>query len=224
MALTGEDVRGRRVVVFDFDGTLADTLPTIVATARTVLLAHGLAEGDLGDLSRLVGPPFPQAFSMVYGVSDEEAERITEDYRAIYNHRGLEAWPFFDGIRELLVSLRAVGRLTATASSKNVRTLMLGVEDNDAVGLFDVVEGKRADRGDSKAASIRRALEALGAAPAEAVMVGDRRFDVEAAREVGLPCVGVTYGHTCDPAELVDAGACALAESVDELGRVLLGT
>ena len=66
-------------------------------------------------------------------------------------------------------------------------------------------------------------LERLGFSPDQAVMVGDRRFDAEAAHEAGLPCVGVTVGHTCEPQELVDAGCCALCDTVDDLRRVLLG-
>ena len=50
-----------------------------------------------------------------------------------------------------------------------------------------------------------------------------RVFDAEAAHEAGLPCVGLTMGHTCEPQELVDAGCCALCDTVDDLRRVLLG-
>lgn len=56
----GMDVRGRRLVVFDFDGTLSDTIEGIISTARTVLRKHGLTDEDMGDLRRIVGPPFPE--------------------------------------------------------------------------------------------------------------------------------------------------------------------
>ena len=59
--------------------------------------------------------------------------------------------------------------------------------------------------------------------PQDAVMVGDRFYDVDAATEVGIPCVGVHYAHTCEMAELWDAGAVAVAETVEELGNILLG-
>ena len=54
-------------------------------------------------------------------------------------------------------------------------------------------------------------------------MIGDRRFDVEAAREAGVPCVGVLFGGTADRSELEGAGACAVAEKVDDLRSILLG-
>lgn len=224
MALTGVDVTGRRLVIFDFDGTLADTIPAITATARTVLLGHGLAEDELGDLLRLVGPPFPQAYSLVYGFSPEEAMQITREYREIYHGLGVAAWPLFDGVRELLEDLRAAGRLTAVASSKRSFMVERALEDNGVSALFDVRRGKPSDEEVAKATTIAQVLDDLGLSAADAVMVGDRHHDVEAASACGMPCVGVTYGGAAAPGELEGAGACAVAATVDELRRVLLGS
>ena len=217
------EAASRRLVLFDFDGTLADTVPVITRTARRVLLEHGLTDETLGDLTRLVGPPFPQAYSLVYGFSAEEAAQITEEYRAIYRSLGAEAWPLFDGVRELLEALRAAGRLTAVASSKRMELVQVALADNGVTDLFDVRLGKASDAVSSKAGLIERALDELGVSPDEAVMVGDRHHDVEAAAEVGVPCVGVTYGGASLPGELERAGACAVVDTVDELARVLLG-
>ena len=179
------DAASRRLVLFDFDGTLADTVPVITRTARRVLLEHGLTDETLGDLTRLVGPPFPQAYSLVYGFSAEEAAQITEEYRAIYRSLGAEAWPLFDGVRELLEALRAMGRLTAVASSKRMELVQVALADNRVTDLFDVRLGKASDAESSKAGLIRRALHELGVSAEDAVMVGDRHHDVEAAAEVG---------------------------------------
>lgn len=216
-------VGGRGVVIFDFDGTLADTVESIVAVAREVMVEHGYPEERLGDLRRLVGPPFPQAFSQVYGVTAEEAASITADYRARYRAVGAAAWPFFDGMAGLLARLRAAGKRTAIASSKRAELLAQAISDNRAEPLFDVCCGKLSDEGDSKEKAIMRALDALGAAPDDAVMVGDRHYDVGAALACGIPCVGVTYGGTCEEGELEAAGACVVVDSVEELGRALLG-
>ena len=78
MALSDADVTGRKLVIFDFDGTLANTVPSIVSTARTVLARHGLTEESMGDLKRLVGPPFPQAYEWVYGFSPEVTARAND--------------------------------------------------------------------------------------------------------------------------------------------------
>ncbi len=217
------DVTGRRLVIFDFDGTLANTVPVIVRTARTVLARHGLTDDDMGDLTRLVGPPFPQAYSLVYGFSEDEAAQITAEYRAIYRTIGPEAWPLFDGIVDLLSRLRAAGRLTAVASSKQMPMVRTALADNKITDLFDLVLGKSSDAEGDKIALIARTLRELGVSADDAVMVGDRHHDVEAAAACGVPCVGVTYGGTGTVEELMGAGAWACADTVEELGRVLLG-
>lgn len=221
--LRGMDVSGRRLVVFDFDGTLSDTIAGIIATARTVLRNHGLSDGGMGDLRRLVGPPFPEAFSMVYGFSAEEAAQITEEYRAIYNTLGAEAFPAIPGMAGLADSLHAAGKVLAVASSKRAALLERGMRESGLAPHFDVYLGKLDDGTDTKPQTIRRVMDRTGVGPQDAVMVGDRFYDVDAATEVGIPCVGVHYAHTCEVAELWDAGAVAVAETVEELGNILLG-
>ncbi|SDR67138.1 HAD family hydrolase [Parafannyhessea umbonata] len=217
------DPSTRGVVVFDFDGTIADTLPSIVAVARHVLSAWGLPQERLADCPKLVGPPFPQAFSMVFGLSEADAREVTRRYREEYGALGPEAWPAFPGMGALLEGLRASGRLLAVASSKRTEILHRALSDEGLLGRFDVVRGKQSDAQQSKAETLSAVLEDLGVAADDAVMVGDRHFDVDAALACGVPCVGVTYGGTAPLGELEEAGACTVAGSVEELGHVLLG-
>ncbi len=217
------DLSKKKLVVFDFDGTLVDSLPGIVATARTVMRAHGWDDESLGDMGRLVGPPFPQAFSMVYGLSDEEALQVTEEYREIYKDLGRDGWPLFDGVGALLRDLKAAGKLLGTASSKRQFLLEHGLRANGIDGLFDCPMAKQSDFGDSKEEALGRVLDKLGAQAGDAVMVGDRRYDVEAAHARGVECVGVLYGGTAPRSELEEAGADIICDTVSDLRRVLLG-
>lgn len=217
------DLARKKLIVFDFDGTLVDSMPAIVAVARSVMHDHGWSDEELGDMTRLVGPPFPQAFTMVYGLSDTEAEQVTAEYRSVYANLGREGWPLFDGMGELLRDLKAAGKLLGTASSKREFLLERGLTTNGVRDLFDYPMAKKSDHGDSKEAALGRVLAAAGVEPADAVMVGDRRFDAEAASSWGVECVGVLFGHTAPRSELEDAGCVAVAETVDELRRVLLG-
>ena len=217
------DLRDRSVVIFDFDGTIADTLPSIVRVAESVLREHGVAEADLARVPQLVGPPFPQAFSLVFGMDEDEAREVTRVYRERYALLGAAGWPAIEGMGELIRDLDAVGRRLGVASSKRMPLVRQGLTDEGLIGHFDVVVGKRSDDELSKAAAIREVIESLGVTTEDAVMVGDRRFDVEAAREAGVPCVGVLFGGTADRSELEGAGACVVAERVDDLRSILLG-
>ena len=212
----------RQVVLFDFDGTLADTMGTIVEVATTVLLEWGRAPEELGDVSRLVGPPFPQAFCEVYGLSWDEALDVTERYRRIYTRKGAEAWPVFDGVAPLLGELHAAGRRLGVVSSKRVDLVRRGLADNGLEDLFVLCLGRTSDDG-SKAELIGEALRMLGVEADDAIYVGDRHYDVEAAHAAGVPCLGVLYGQTAPAGELEEAGAELVCATVADLRQALLG-
>ncbi len=217
------DLSAKRLVVFDFDGTLVDSMHSIVSTARTVMHARGWTDEELGDMRRLVGPPFPQAFTELYELSEEEALQVTKEYRSIYENLGRDGWPLIDGIGELLQDLKAAGRFLGTASSKRQFLLERGLEANGILGLFDCPMAKQDDFGDSKEAALGRVLESLGVSATDAVMVGDRCYDAHAARACGVDCVGVLYANTAPRSELEEAGCAAIADTVDDLRRILLG-
>jgi len=218
------NLSSRRCIIFDYDGTLADTKPTIVSTASKVLLEWGVPADEVASkVDQLVGPPFPQAFCQIFGMSCEDADEVTRRYRAIYRMSGPEAWPFFTGTRELLSQLRESGKLVAIASSKPQHLIDRGLEDNHVVDLFDAAVGSRPDEVSTKQDAIRLVLQELGCAPEEAVMVGDRFHDVEGAETCGIPCAGVLWGDTGTREELECAGAAAVVDTVDELARVLSG-
>lgn len=215
----------RSVVVFDFDGTIADTSDSIISTATTVLTDWGLSPTELtrDRVGQIIGPPFPQAYEQVFGLSHDDAVEVTRRYRSIYTKLGVEAWPAFPGVVELLEQLRDAGRKLAVASSKSASLVMRGLADNGIDSLFDTICAKDSDDKATKEDTIRRVLNILDANAQDAVMVGDRFHDVEAARACGMPCVGVLYGHTAERSELEGAGAVAVADTVDDLRRYLLG-
>ena len=220
---TRAELASRPVVLFDFDGTLADTKPGIVATARATLSEWGMTEAEMGDLTRLIGPPFPYAYCDVYGMSREDAEEVSRRYSARYAKLGPAGAPLFPGMAELLRDLSASGRTLAVASSKAQVTCEEMLVAHGVRGLFAAVVGKRDPEHAQKDVLVGMALEELVAAPADAVMVGDRFYDVRGAAANGVPCVGVCYGGTGTREELVGAGAAAVAASVAELRSVLMG-
>ena len=219
---TSPDIPSRPCVIFDFDGTLADTTEGILACARVVLREFGMSDEEMGDLRRLIGPPFPQGYCQIYGMSLDDAWRATRRYREIYDTKGVEACPLYDGMRDLLQTLRQDGRRLAIATSKMQYQVekMLGLQG--VRDLFEVVVGQADMEHSDKPWLIGRVLELMGCGPTDAVMVGDRRYDVEGALVRGVPCVGVVH-NTAPRAELETAGAVAVAEGTDELLAILRG-
>lgn len=221
-AFSRVDPASRAVVLFDWDGTLCDTRAGIVATARVALTRWGMSEDALGDVGRLTGPTFPYAFSEVYGVTPAEAREISDIYHELYDALGPEARPLFPGVPQLLAELKRAGKVLALASSKREHKLTAMVEEAGIGSYFDAVVGAVHPDRVNKTQVISLALEQLEADARDALMVGDRFYDVEGAAAAGLPCVGANFG-TARPGELAEAGACAVVDDVAGLGRALLG-
>ena len=211
------------VVLFDFDGTLADTKPCIVRTATQVLREWGLTDEQIGDAGRLVGPPFPLAYSLVYGLSEEDAAEVTRRYREIYAGLGPERNPLFDGVREMLTELKARGKRLAIVSSKMERFVRMALQQTGIEDLFEEVVTQTGVKDPGKAGLIAEALRRLDAEPEVAVMLGDRHYDIEGAVATGVDSIGVYLGDTAPAGELENAGATAIAMSVSQMGRYLLG-
>lgn len=216
------DVSDRGCVLFDFDGTLADTRSAIVSTAERVLSDWGLSPDQIGDAGRLVGPPFPAAFSMVYGFDEADAAEITRRYREIYNALGPESHPLFEGMADVLETLRASGRRLAVTTSKLQTMALRMLGDDGVLDLFDEVVGQTDPARADKASLVGDTLCRLGATADDAVMVGDRFYDVDGARANGVPCVCVLFGTTTRD-ELERAGAVAIATTAGELAHILVG-
>ena len=168
----------RPIVLFDFDGTVADTGRAVMTSTRKTLAARGFSEAQMGDLRRMIGPPLWKSFHDFYGFSREESLVVADEYRAFFDELGPEEYPVFDGIPELLDGLTAQGKRMAVATSRMEAKCIDMVHE---LGLcqFEAVVGMNPPQGrETKADSVRDALAALGATADEAVMIGDRFNDV----------------------------------------------
>lgn len=85
----------RPVVLFDFDGTVADTGRAVMTSTRKTLAARGFSEAQMGDLCRMIGPPLWKSFHDFYGFSREESLVVADEYRAYFDELGPEEYPVF---------------------------------------------------------------------------------------------------------------------------------
>jgi len=205
-------------VVFDLDGTLCDAEEGIVSSVKAAMEQLGCEVPPEADLRLVVGPPLRESFGVMLGVPEELVEKAVDLYRVDFDERGRFLYSVYPNIRTLLRTLRLNGVHVAVATSK---PLKLATDILDWFGLtplFDKVVGEvDGAKKLGKPELIRRALPETCE---HAVMVGDRKFDVEGAHAAGIPCIGVTYG--CGSAEeLEQAGADMIVESTEALLDVL---
>ena len=207
-------------ILFDFDGTVFDTAEGITKCVQYALGKMGI-EAELNELMCFAGPPLTEMFSLKYGMSESEAERATELYRERYRPIGWMECKPFDGMHDLLLKLRADGKKLAVATSKPTHLAQLILEHYNMTADFDLICGSEFDgtRG-QKWEVIEYVLQRFGISPDEAIMVGDRKYDVLGAKKCGLDCIGVRFGYA-EPNELEEHGAVYIAETADDLYNYL---
>ena len=208
--------------LFDFDGTVADTGEGIRKSVAYSLEKMGFAPLDTATLSRFIGPPLHDSYMEYCGMTDDEAERAIERYRERYVEIGLYESRLYPGIPMLLRALKQAGAWVAIASAKP-RFMLERLAKHFGIDRYlDAISGTGLGRHAADKRDLILAALPEGADPARACMTGDRRFDIEAAKALGMGAVGADYGYSL-PGELAAAGADAVAGSVRDTAACLLG-
>lgn len=207
-------------ILFDLDGTLTASAPGITGSVRHALCEMGRTPLSEADLERFVGPPLIDSFQKFGGLTPEQANVAVSIYRAHYSEHGILNATVYPGIPNLLRALQAKGVYLAVATAKPLFFAKQVLEHFGLARFFDRVVGATFERKDASKESLLR--DALPARYTRAAMVGDRRYDMEAARAVGLDAIGAAWGYG-SAQELQDAGADAVANTVSDLSRALLG-
>jgi phosphoglycolate phosphatase len=204
-------------VLFDLDGVLADSRAAITTCINRALREGDHAEHPAPELERFIGPALADVFAELLGQprDDEAVVACVAAYRRIYATESLRLTTLVPGVEEMLDE---IDQPKAIASSKPVAFSEPILERLGIRHHFAAVEGPDLNPfGETKATTIAKALEAVGR---PAVMVGDRRHDVEGARVNGIPCIGVAWGIG-SRAELENAGAVAIAPRPEDLPEML---
>ncbi len=212
------------IILFDLDGTLTDSQAGIINSVKNALDYFGIQE-ERENMTCLVGPPLHDTFREIYGFNAEQISVGTAKFREYFNEKGwLENAPY-PGIAELLQTLKAAGKQLVVATSKPEGFAVRILEHFGLAQYFDHICGAPMDEqsGAKKAQVISNALSYYEHAGwnTDAVMVGDRKYDVIGAHEKGLAAIGVLYGYG-DREELEEAGADFVAGDLEELRELLL--
>lgn len=209
-------------VIFDLDGTLLNTLDDLTASVNHALAAHGYPPRSKDAVRGFVGNGMERLIQLATPsiISDEARAQVFASFKAHYAaHDRVKTRPY-DGIREMLATLRRKGIQVAVVSNKsdqNVKTLCqecLGI--SLAIGEKPGVPRKPAPD------SVFEAMARMNATAGDTLYVGDSSVDIQTARNAGLACLCVTWGF-CEEAELLQAGAAKLAHTPGDVCAFVLG-
>lgn len=208
-------------VLFDLDGTLADTIPLIVASYQHAFRSVLAEEVDEARARAWIGRPLLGALLEERPDHGHELDRVYREWNLANTARLIRR---FAGVPELLARLAEVGVSTAVATSKRRETARLALEGVGIDHLVDVVAALE-DTARHKPAPdpLLHAASTLGVEPEECVYVGDATVDVLAARAAGMAAVAVTWGAG-ERADLVATGPDAVLDTVPDLAAYLLGS
>lgn len=211
-----------KYILFDLDGTITDSKEGIVASVQFALDKMGVPETKVSNLEKFVGPPLKFSFQEYYAFSDEFAEKAIEYYREYYREKGIYENKLYDGIIPLLQSLKQSGFTIALATSKPTIFATKILEHFNVAQYFDIIVGSNLDgtRTD-KAEVISYVCEHLPIYNVnQAVMIGDRMYDINGANAMEMDSIGVLYSDG-SLEEFQEANATYVVNSVEELGALL---
>lgn len=207
-----------KLIIFDFDGTLADTRQLIVETMQQTIGELGLTPCTDEQCASMIGLPLKQAFIELIPMSDEMGDRCVDTYRRIFNENNVAyVIPTFPNVLDTLLRLSSKGYILTIASSRSrkslldfVHTMQLEEVFPYILGADDVVHAKPHPE------PVLRTLEAFGCSPDEALVVGDMKYDILMGRRAGTHTCGVTYGNGTIE-ELKESGADLIIEDFREI-------
>ena len=213
-----------RAVLFDLDGTLIHSLPDLVAAVNRLLAGEGRGPLDSEVVKAMVGDGadalVTRAFAAAGGLPGPDVAPFLARFLADYEPRSAETTVVWPGVMETLAGLRDSGLALAVCTNKPSKATAEVLASLDLGRFFDLVVG--AD--DTPALKpdplhVTLILDRLGVRPAEAVMVGDSRNDILAARRAGVRSVALSFGYAHGP--VADLGADAVIDHFRDLPKVL---
>jgi len=209
-------------IIFDLDGTLSDSREGIFNAYSYTISKLGLTNPGRDTLKTLIGPPLQKGFEDVFGLKGDRNLEAIKVFREYYSTNGLFENHLYNGIKELIQKLYGSGGALYVATSKYI------VYANQVLQYFGIhqyfreVAGADYSGHASKADLIAGLMRRNGIQdPLDVVIIGDTRYDIDAATELAIDSIGVTYGF-CSEDEVASCNPDYIARKVSDLHRFLL--
>lgn len=215
--------RDIKLVIFDFDGTLADTKENIILTFQMTMKELGVEIKSRQECAATIGLTLEDAFKVLYpGMAAEKYVLLRDTYRRIFKeNRKILVPGLFPEVMETLEELRRRGYLMSIASSRQSPSLHSFLEDMKIAHLFEyAVGGDNVEHPKPAPDAVLQILRHYNLSAEEAFVVGDMPFDINMATNAGVKSCGVTWGNA-DAAQLKESGANYIIDKMSQLLEIL---
>ena len=184
-----------KLLIFDWDGTLADSIGRIVTSMQEAAQRAGRAERDDEAIKGIIGLGLPEAILTLYpDMAPEQVIAFRQHYANTYIALDAEPSPLFVGVVESLEAFRAQGYRLAVATGKARRGLDRVLKARGWERFFDVTRAADETASKPDPLMLNQILAHCDMRPEQALMVGDASFDLLMARNAGIDSVAVSYG------------------------------
>ncbi len=180
------------LVIFDWDGTLFDSVGQIVASLQYA--AQQFEQPLTDDAAKsIIGLGLPEVMQILFPQVPDLQQDILQCYADHYvaNSKG-DAW--FSGVAELLADLKQQGIKLAVATGKSRKGLDRVLSQTNSHQIFDITRAASETKSKPDPLMLQEILAELGVAVECAIMVGDTSYDLEMAENLNMPRIGVSYG------------------------------
>lgn len=183
------------VVLFDFDGTIADTSPGIKEGLRHVFELNDMPQLSDKEMDKFIGPPLDDSFVKYCGVTLEKAKSMVLEFRAHYHTKAIDKFYIYDGLEEAIKVLKDKNILVGVATSKPEVMASYILKKAGLYECFDVIQGATLDgKLIKKNDIVHHVLNKENVKGKTALMVGDTEFDIFGAHMNGISALWVAYG------------------------------
>ncbi|RRV08707.1 HAD family hydrolase [Pseudomonas sp. p99-361] len=183
------------LLIFDWDGTLADSIGRIVESMNAAAVRAGEAQSSDDAIKGIIGLALDEAIHTLYPhLEPVQVESFRQHYADIYTALDQQPSPLFEGVSESLGAFRAEGYRLAVATGKARRGLDRVLKANGWQAFFDITRAADETRGKPHPLMLEEILGHCGVEPQRALMVGDSAFDLQMASNAGMHSVAVGYG------------------------------
>lgn len=212
-----------RLIILDFDGTLADTSVLIISTTQATLQALNLPVATAEQIKRNIGLPLVQCFTRLMPMDDATAQRCVDTYRVIFDQKNKELSPRpFPHVEATLRKLHAEGISLAIASSRSTASLENFIGSFNWQELFsEAIGSDKVEKAKPDPDPVNHILADLNFKPEDTLVVGDAPYDILMGKNAGTRTCAVTYGNATRQS-LLDAGPDWVIDDFERLNAIAI--